>query len=94
MGGKQVNLDTILFDIGQFGKSQRLTYMMIALPIMCASMYNMNYNFTARHMSYRQVKMIDFWGINSICASFKVSDSLAMCYMCIIRADGSVIIYS
>lgn len=73
MGGKQVNLDTILFDIGQFGKSQRLTYLMIALPIMCASMYNMNYNFTARHMSYRQVEVIDLWSVKPCCSFYLFS---------------------
>lgn len=48
-----VNLDSILTQLGQFGKFQMFNYMLIIVPVVFAACNNGNYIFSAADLEYR-----------------------------------------
>lgn len=50
-----VDLDSILAELGQFGRYQIKNYCFILIPIMFSAVYNGQYIFAAAAMNYRYV---------------------------------------
>lgn len=48
-------LDSILKDLGQFGKFQTINYLLIAIPLTLSAAYTLSYVFTAGDLDYRYV---------------------------------------
>lgn len=53
------DLDTILQELGQFGKFQVKNYVLIAIPIALTACFSLNYIFTAGQLEYRFVIYIN-----------------------------------
>lgn len=47
------NFDVILKDLGEFGKFQKINYVLMCIPIALTAMYGMSYVFTAADLEYR-----------------------------------------
>lgn len=48
-------LDTIIVQIGQFGRFQISNYLLLCLPIICNALYSISYVFTAGQVPHRWV---------------------------------------
>lgn len=46
-------LDSILKELGQFGKFQTINYLLIAIPLTLSAAYTLSYVFTAGDLDYR-----------------------------------------
>lgn len=49
------NLDSVLVEIGEFGKYQFLNYVLLVVPVLFAALNNGNYIFSAADLEYRFV---------------------------------------
>lgn len=47
------HLDAILEEIGQFGKFQKINYLLIMIPLALSAAYKIGYIFTAGDLNYR-----------------------------------------
>lgn len=47
------NLDTILAEVGEFGKFQVITYLLFCIPNIIAATYAVNYMISANTLDYR-----------------------------------------
>lgn len=50
---KDINLDDILTEIGEFGKFQKLISAILFIPICLAPIFTLSYIFTASQLEYR-----------------------------------------
>lgn len=51
----EIDLDVILQELGDFGKFQKLNFILLLLPIVLSSVYTLSYIFTASQLEYRYV---------------------------------------
>lgn len=47
------NFDVILKELGEFGKYQKINYVLMCIPIALSAMYGLSYVFTASDLEYR-----------------------------------------
>lgn len=50
---QDLDLDSVLRELGQFGKFQLINYLFICLPILFSAIFTLSYVFTAGQVEYR-----------------------------------------
>lgn len=53
MGRKEIDLDEILLEVGEFGRFQIKNFALILVPILFCAFYNSQYIFAAASVQYR-----------------------------------------
>lgn len=47
------NFDVILNELGEFGRYQKINYLLMCVPLALSAMYGMSYVFTAADLEHR-----------------------------------------